>query len=75
MTSLEFGECVPVPVEKFREDLRLHFAFLQFFIALPVAVVACRAGAWRRRIAIRINRRHEHDVLSVGRPDRAVSAG
>src|SRR5205807_48495 len=61
MATLEFGERVPVSIEQSREDFRFHFALLQLFIAFLVAVVgACRAGAWRRRVAIWINRRHEY---------------
>ena len=66
MAALEFGERVPVPIEQLREDLRFHFALLQLFVALLVARVV---------FAIGINRRHEHDVLSIRRPDRAVGAG
>lgn len=66
MAALELGERVPVSIEQSREDFRLHFAFLQLFIALFVARVV---------LAIGINRRHEQDVITVGRPDPAVGAG
>src|SRR5207245_8161385 len=53
MATLKFCERVPVSIEQSREDFRFHFALLQLFIAFLVAVVgACRAGAWRRRVAI-----------------------
>ena len=66
MAALELSECVPMPIEQTREDFRFYFALLEFFVALFVARVV---------FAIRINRRHEHDVLSIGRPDPAIRAG
>ena len=66
MAALELGVGVPVPIEQARENLRFDLALLQFFIALLVARII---------LAIRINRRHEHDVLSIRRPDRAIRAG
>src|ERR1039457_909022 len=66
MAALALGERVPMPVKKLRENLRFYFAVLKFFVALLVTRVV---------FAIGINRRHEDDVLSVRRPDRAISAG
>jgi hypothetical protein len=43
-------------VEQLRENFRFHFALLQLVVALLVARVI---------FAIRINRRHEHDVLPI----------
>ena len=57
MAALEFGERAPVPIKQTRKDFRFHLALLQFFVALLVARVV---------FAIRINRRHEYDVLAVG---------
>ena len=57
MAALEFGERAPMPIEQSRKDFRFHFALLQLFVALLVARVI---------FAIRINRRHKHDVLTVG---------
>src|SRR5438132_7173956 len=74
MATLEFGERVPMPIEQTRKDFGFHFAFLELFIALFVTVIACRAGARRRRIAIRIYRGDKNDVLSVWRPNGAVGA-
>src|SRR4029077_9716221 len=65
MAALEFGECVPMTIEQTREDFRFHFALLQLFIALLVARIV---------LAVGIHRRHEYDVLTIWRPDRAVSA-
>jgi hypothetical protein len=56
MTALELSERVPMPIEQVRKDFRFYFALLQFFIALLIAAII---------FAIRINRRHEHDVLAV----------
>ncbi len=66
MAALEFGERIPMPIKQARKDFRFHFALLQLFIALFVARII---------FAIRIDRRNEHDVFSVGRPDPAVGAG
>ena len=66
MAALEFGERVPMPIKKLREDFRFYFALFQLVVALLVARVVFSIG---------INRRHEHDVFSIGRPDSAVRAG
>ena len=66
MAALELGERVPMPIEQPREDLRFYLALLQLFVALLVARII---------FAIRINRRHEHDVLAIRRPDPAIGAG
>src|SRR5439155_23547162 len=66
MAALEFGERVPMPIEQARENFRFHLAFLELFIALFVARII---------LTIRIHCRHEDDVLSIRRPNRAVGAG
>ena len=66
MTALEFGERVPMPIEQASENLRFHLAVLHFFIPLLIARVVPAIG---------INRRDEHDVLPIRRPDSAFRAG
>jgi hypothetical protein len=63
MAALEFGERAPMPIKQLRENFRFHFTVLQFVVALLVARVI---------LAIRIHLRHEHDILPVRGPDRAV---
>ena len=66
MAALELGVGIPVAIEQARENLRFDFALLQLVVALLIARVI---------FAIRIYRRHEHNILPVGRPDRSVGAG
>ena len=66
MAALEFGERIPMPIKQARENFRFDLALLQLVIALLIARVV---------LAIRIHRRHEHDVLPVRRPDPAIRAG
>src|SRR5205807_10189711 len=66
VAALMFRVGSPMPVEQLREDFCLYLALAQLFIAPLVFGVVLRL--W-------INRRQEHDVLSVRRPDAAVSAG
>ena len=66
MTALELGERVPMSIKQARENLRFDFALLQLFIPLLIAGVI---------FAIGINRRHEQDVLPIGRPDPAIGTG
>ena len=56
MAAFEFGIGVPMPIEQAGENLRLYLALLQLVIALLVARII---------LAIRIHRRHEHNVLSI----------
>jgi hypothetical protein len=66
MTALELGERVPMSIKQARENLRFDFALLQLFIPLLIAGVI---------FAIGINRRHEQDVLPIGRPDPPIGTG
>ena len=66
MAALELGVCIPMPIEQARKNLRFHFAVFQLVVPLLVAGVV---------LAIRIHRRHEHNIFSIRGPDRAVRAG
>src|SRR5687767_6038191 len=56
MAALEFRVGSPMPVKQLRENLRLHLALLELFVAPLILRVVLR---------IRINGRHEEDVFAV----------
>src|SRR2546430_1460586 len=63
MTALVLRVRSPMPVKQLSENLRLHFALSERFIALLILGVVFRLG---------IHRRNENDVLPVRRPDAAI---
>src|SRR2546423_208900 len=65
MAPLMFRVGSPMAIKELREDLRLHLALGYPLVALLVCGVVFRVG---------IDRRQEHDVLPIGRPDSAVGA-
>ena len=69
MGTLGPGEVVPVAIEQMSEDLRLHLARGQSFVAIRVTFVADPIVGRRDGRAIRKNRGSKEHGVPVGRPD------